>query len=263
MPDLDARPESCRFLEQKGRNVLQTIRSSISVVITSDSFLVGDGLASLLDGTPDIVVVGRTRNLNELIGLLRDNVPRAVVIYIHSKICTTKAIVTVIRHLRKTYPDMAVVVISDRVDEFAVERLRGGSFGVAFLLGKHLPEARDVVDKLRAIKLSQTPPADPNLADSFTSYRNGAGLESLTSREVDYLDLLAHGLSNRAIADALSVSMKAVENTNTSIFLKLGPFDGGASDRRVCAALMYLSTKSDPFSADSEIEAPITADRDR
>ena len=58
---------------------------------------------------------------------------------------------------------------------------------------------------------------------------------------------MAHGLSNRAIADALHISVKSIEKGVTAIFLKLGPFDQGASDRRVSASLAYLRTQTDPF----------------
>jgi DNA-binding NarL/FixJ family response regulator len=240
--------------------VHKPIHSPIRVAIASDSFLVGDGLSSLLNQTADVVVMRRAHNLNELMSLLTGHLPDAVVIYIQSAICTTKAIVTAVRHLREVYPDMGVIVISDRVDEFTVERLRGGSFGVTFLLDEHFPDVRVVLDTLRAIRVGRAVPADPNLADSSTRYRNGVGLESLTSREVDFLDLIAHGLTNRAIASVLHVSEQTVEKANTSIFLKLGPFNGSASDRRVSSALLYLCTKSDPFSVDNEIEPPMTAD---
>ena len=71
----------------------------------------------------------------------------------------------------------------------------------------------------------------------------------LTSRrEVDVLEQVAHGLSNRAAADVLGISMKAVEKYVSSIFRKLGLVDHRLVDRRVNAALAFLRTESNPFS---------------
>jgi hypothetical protein len=61
------------------------------------------------------------------------------------------------------------------------------------------------------------------------------------------LEQMAQGLSNRAIADKLHISVKSIEKGVTAIFLKLGPFDQAVSDRRVSAALVYLRHRTDPF----------------
>ncbi len=73
------------------------------------------------------------------------------------------------------------------------------------------------------------------------------GIDDLTPREVDVLEQMAHGLSNRAIADELHISVKSIEKGITAIFLKLGPFNSAAADRRVSAALVFLRTQTDPF----------------
>jgi DNA-binding NarL/FixJ family response regulator len=79
------------------------------------------------------------------------------------------------------------------------------------------------------------PPGDP------------LGLEDLSPRETDILEQMAHGRSNRAIADQLHMSVKSIEKGITGIFSKLGPFDRGIEDRRVSASLAFLRAQSDPF----------------
>jgi DNA-binding NarL/FixJ family response regulator len=218
----------------------------ITVLLISDSCLVGDGLMSLLSDVPDIEVVGRARDLDELVVLVDDLAPRAVIICIRSQVVSTAATVSVVRHMRHTNPNVCIVVVSDRSNEFALEILRGGSEGIAFLLDERLPAIGDVLIALRGLNSGQTI-LDPSVVDSLIRRGDIAELGDLTPREVDVLEQMAHGLSNRAIAEELHLSVKSIEKGVTAIFLKLGPFDSTATDRRVTVALAFLRNQSDPF----------------
>ena len=65
-------------------------------------------------------------------------------------------------------------------------------------------------------------------------------LAELSPREREVLELMAEGLSNRAIAGRIFVSERAVERHVTSIFSKLGLSATGEEHRRVRAVLAYL-----------------------
>jgi DNA-binding NarL/FixJ family response regulator len=236
----------------------------ITVVLCSDSFLIGDGLASLLSEVPDVEVVGRARDLNELPTLVVELAPRAVIISIRSQVVTTAASVSAARRLRDAHPGVCIMVISDRTNEFALEVLRGGSSGIAFLLDDQLPGIDDVLSALRQLSAGHTI-LDPSIVDSLIRRGDAGGIEDLTPREVDVLEQMAHGLSNRAIAEKLHISVKSIEKGVTAIFLKLGPFNSAAADRRVSAALAFLRTQTDPFGPMTDVadrSAPVGALRD-
>jgi DNA-binding NarL/FixJ family response regulator len=72
--------------------------------------------------------------------------------------------------------------------------------------------------------------------------REGDPLATLTAKEREVLKLMAEGLSNRAIADRLVVTDRAVERHVTSIFGKLGLTATGHGQRRVLAVLTYLKS---------------------
>jgi Bacterial regulatory proteins, luxR family len=79
------------------------------------------------------------------------------------------------------------------------------------------------------------------------------------------LEQMAHGLSNKAIAHELHISVKSIEKGVTAIFLKLGPFNEGDSDRRVSASLVFLRAQIDPFGpvVDTEVRSiPIVVLKD-
>jgi DNA-binding NarL/FixJ family response regulator len=230
----------------------------ITVVLATDSFLIGDGLAALIAGVSDVKVVGRVHDLDELQRVVPELAPKAVVICVRSSVVTTTATVAAARRLRDSYPEMGIVVISDRTNEFALELLRGGSSGIAFLLDECLPSIGTVLAALRSLQSGQTV-LDPGTVDYLIRRGDVLGMKDLTPREIDVLEQMAHGLSNKAIADQLHVSVKSIEKGITAIFLKLGPFNQGSSDRRVSAALVFLRTQANPFGPIVEGEIPATA----
>jgi len=215
-------------------------------VLATDSSLIGDGLTALLADIADVEVVGRTKDLVDLAHLVDKLLPQALILSVRSQVVTAGATVATARRLRESHPDMGIVVISDRADDFALELLRGGASGIAFLLDERLPDFGAVLGALRQVQFGQSV-LDPVIIESLVRRGDTGGIGDLTPRESDVLEQMAHGLSNRAIAEELHVSVKAIEKGVTAIFLKLGPFNQGASDRRVSAALVFLQAQTDPF----------------
>src|SRR5205823_10448697 len=65
-------------------------------------------------------------------------------------------------------------------------------------------------------------------------------LAELTPREREVIELMAEGRSNRAIAEQMVVTERAVEKHVTSIFGKLRLSASAEDHRRVLAVLTYL-----------------------
>ena len=65
-------------------------------------------------------------------------------------------------------------------------------------------------------------------------------VSGLTRRECEVLTELASGGSNRAVAERLHLTQRAVEKHINSIFAKLGLTGDNTVDRRVKAVLMFL-----------------------
>jgi DNA-binding NarL/FixJ family response regulator len=220
--------------------------STVTVVVATDSALVGDGLIALLDGVEGIKVVGHAKTQDELLQLVEDMRPQAVIVSIRTKVVTTMSTIQAARKLRVDHPELGIVIIADRGNGFALELLRGGASRIAYLLDERLPGIESVLVALRDVRAGQVV-LDPSVVDSLVQRRNGLAIDDLTSRELDVLEQLAAGLSNRAIAAEVHLSLKAIEKYVTTIFRKLELTDTAAIDRRVSAALVYLRAKSNPF----------------
>lgn len=226
---------------------MSNLEGPITVVLATDNFLIGDGLAALLAGRPEVEVVGRARDHDELVGLVEEVEPEAVLVTIRTPAVTTMAIIKTARRLRAEHPGLGIVVISDRGNGFALELLRGGASRVAYLLDEHLAGLDSVIGALREVRDGQTV-LDPSVVDSLVERRDGIVIDDLTVRELDVLEQIAHGLSNAAIAAALYVSIKSVEKNVTTIFRKLGLTDPSLVDRRVTAGLIYTRAQTSAFS---------------
>ena len=70
--------------------------------------------------------------------------------------------------------------------------------------------------------------------------RRRSPIDDLTARESEVLSLMAHGFTNRAVADQLMVSDGTVEKHTSSIFSKLGLEQRSTDHRRVLAVLRWL-----------------------
>jgi DNA-binding NarL/FixJ family response regulator len=217
-----------------------------TVVLATDSYLIGEGLAALLAENDDVKIIGRARHHSELPQLVDELDPEAVIISIRTPVITTMATIEVARRLRVDHPEMGVVVISDRGNGFALELLRGGASRVAYLLDERLPGIDTVLGALREVRAGQTV-LDPSIVDSLVARRDGVTIDDLNMREIDVLELIAHGLSNRSIATTLNLTVKTVEKYVTAIFRKLELVDQSLVDRRVTAALTYLHTQTGPL----------------
>jgi DNA-binding NarL/FixJ family response regulator len=218
----------------------------IRVLLASDSFLIGDGLAALLAEVPDLEVVGRARHYDQLLVLVAELRPDVVILSIRTPVISSMGTIVEARKLRADHPDMGILVISERTNGFALELLRGGGPRTAFLLDEELPSTATVIEVVRELRRGRSF-VDPGVAASFGPRTGGTPLDDLTPREVDVLERIAHGLSNQAVADVLGISTKAVEKYVTVIFRKLGLLDHDLVDRRVNAALIFLRAQSNPF----------------
>ncbi len=77
----------------------------------------------------------------------------------------------------------------------------------------------------------------------------GSPLDVLSDRELEVLAEVARARSNAAIAEVLFISERSVEKHVAAILWKLGIVDDGSTNRRVSAALLYLTHAAERHAA--------------
>ncbi|MGY2150542.1 LuxR C-terminal-related transcriptional regulator [Nocardia gipuzkoensis] len=209
----------------------------LRIVIAEDSAILRDGLAGLLTerGHEVVAMVGDTTTLADVVG--RHDPDVAVVDVRMPPSYTDEGLLAAIE-LRRKYPMTGVLVFSQWVEtRYATELLAGGASGVGYLLKDRVADVRDFVDALHRVATGGTA-LDPEVVSQLMgASRQQDSLARLTPREREVLELMARGLSNNAIAAALTVTERAVEKHIGNIFIKLDLPPSETHHRRVLAVL--------------------------
>ena len=208
------------------------------VVIAEDLALLRDGLERLLrDNGFDVVA-----SVEDGEALLRKAVvekPDLAIVDIRLPPTFRDEGLRAALELRRRVPETAILVVSQYVEHtYATELLAAsGAGGVGYLLKDRIMDVADFVDAARRVASGGTA-LDPEVVAQLMTRRRP--FESLTPRELEVLALMAEGRSNAGIAEALVLTVGAVEKHIASIFGKLGLPQSGTDHRRVLAVLAYL-----------------------
>jgi len=143
--------------------------------------------------------------------------------------------------LRRSHPDVGVLVLSQYVEEPAArDLLAEGARGVGYLLKDRVADVSEFIDAVSRVARGGTA-LDPEVVAQVMARRHRADLlTSLTPREREVLSLMAEGRSNTAIAERLQIGDGAVEKHVTHIFSKLALEPDESDHRRVLAVLAFL-----------------------
>lgn len=209
-------------------------------VIAEDSLLLREGIARLLLDA-GIEVVAQAGDAPDLLRKVHAHKPDVAVIDIRMPPGHSDEGLRAAREIRADLPGVGILVLSQYVDEhYAVTLLSEGAEGVGYLLKDRISEVDRFIDAVRRVGSGGTT-LDPEVVAHMLGRRRDAGpLADLSPREREVLELMAQGLSNKAISEELVVTERAVEHHVTSIFNKLGLSAGGREHRRVLAVLAYL-----------------------
>ncbi|HXQ64167.1 MAG TPA: response regulator transcription factor [Steroidobacteraceae bacterium] len=214
----------------------------IRIVIAEDQALVRRGTTALLSMEPDMEVVGQASDGIEAVDLAQRLRPDVVLMDLHMP---RKGGVAATREITATFPGTQVLVLTTlNDDETVFEAVRAGAHGYllkdateqelldtirALRRGESglTPQiARKVMDQFRRLALSADysprPHAVPAGAATAPSHQQRDSLtETLTEKEEKILRLIAEGMSNRQIANAVFLAEGTVKNYVSRIMEKL------------------------------------------
>ena len=218
------------------------------VVIADDEYLVREGARSVLSSVPGIEVVGLAGDPVELMSVIDDTSPDVVVLDIKMPPTHRAEGIEAAHYIREKYPKIGVVILSQYADpEYALELLRHGSNGMAYLLKERLGRPAQLAEAIREVAQGGSI-LDPKVVDALMEAqrrRSRSRLHGLTTREHEVLTEMAGGRTNAAIAATLYLSERAVEKHINAIFRKLGLSEELDINHRVAAVLFFLQRNVD------------------
>jgi DNA-binding NarL/FixJ family response regulator len=209
------------------------------VVIAEDSVLLRAGLIRLL-AAAEIEVMAAVSDADQLLAAVPVHKPDAVIVDVRMPPSHTDEGIRAALVIRRQWPEVAVLVLSQYVEErYASDLLSANTSSVGYLLKDRVADVEDFVAALRRVADGGTA-LDPEVVAQLLVRRRSDPLDRLTPREHEVLALMAEGRSNSAIAQTLVITDSAVAKHINSIFAKLDLQPGDGDHRRVLAVLRFL-----------------------
>jgi DNA-binding NarL/FixJ family response regulator len=212
----------------------------VRVAIAEDSVLLREGVARLLDDA-GFDVVAQCGTAEELLLKVRSFPPDVAVVDIRLPPTHNDEGLRAAIEIRDRHPSVGVLVLSQYVElGLALKLLTESPDGVGYLLKDRITDVDEFVASVRRVADGGSA-LDPIIVSTLLSRRRSDDpIAQLTPREREVLELMATGSSNQGIADALVITLRAVEKYVSTIFTKLGLPSTKSESRRVLAVLLFL-----------------------
>ncbi|MFW6082413.1 MAG: response regulator [Chloroflexota bacterium] len=197
--------------------------SKIKIMLAEDHVLVREGTKEMLDREDDMEVVAEVGDGEEAVRLANEHDLDIVVMDIALPELNG---IEATRRIKSSQPDIAILVLSAYDDdEYIFALLEAGAAG--YLLKD--VSTHELVEAIRAVQSGESmlhPAVARKVINRFSrSAQDGqsrADSDELTEREIEVLRLAGKGITNREIAERLSISHRTVQAHLSHIFGKLG-----------------------------------------
>jgi DNA-binding NarL/FixJ family response regulator len=199
------------------------MKEKMRVLVVDDHALFRKGVVSLLNPLEDMEVIGEAGDGQEALVKAQELSPDLILLDIQMEgwdgIETT-------RRIKAVMPDVKIVMLTiSGKDEDLFEAIKGGAQGY---LMKGI-EPRELIELLRGVHHGEAPISRVSAAkilDEFTRISEKDTIDphtkqTLSAREMEVLELVASGATNREIAQQLYIAENTVKNHLSSILTKL------------------------------------------
>lgn len=192
---------------------------AIRVLVVDDHFVVRAGVASFIDSQDDMTLVGDAGNCDDAISAAEALQPDIVLMDIRLDDCSG---IDVCRKIKETRPAIRVVMFTTYADlDLLRSSIEAGASGYVI---KRMALS-SLVDTIRRVMQGEELVIDKRAQEAL----DGGGTEAhladrlrrLSPQERRVLSLIADGLTNRQIADELSLAEKTVKNYVSALLHKL------------------------------------------
>jgi DNA-binding NarL/FixJ family response regulator len=186
-------------------------RARISLMLVDDHAVVRMGLVAMLGLDPDFEVVAEAEDAEQAVTSYREHRPDVMLLDMRMP---GDSGVVVVRRIRAEFPDARIIMLTSfDLEEEVFQSLDAGAQG--YVLKSVEPE--ELMEAIRVVHEGGrcVPPAiEQRLAER-------ADGKPLSPREIEVLDLMRRGLSNRDIGVALGISENTAKNHAKAILRKL------------------------------------------
>ena len=189
------------------------------IAITDDHEMVLKGIASMLETTPEISIVGTYKNAKETVDGVAKNLPDVLLLDIN---LPDENGIDLSKRLLKKQPDLKIIALTNFEDISFVKRmLKNGVNGYLLKNTDKLELLTAITTVLSGELFLQADLKKRLLEQTKTTLDNGLK-PKLTRREHDVLVAISEELTTQEISEKLFISPKTVETHRMNIMSKLG-----------------------------------------
>jgi DNA-binding NarL/FixJ family response regulator len=204
---------------------------TIRVLCVEDHRIVREGLALIINQEPDMKVVGSCATVDEAIDLYRTLAPDVTLMDLR---LGSASGVDAIKAIRKHNPEARIIVLT--MYEGDEDIFRAHQAGATTYLLKDTLSA-DLVRVVRQVHAGER----PVLPEVKARLAERASMPTLTSREIEVLQLISQGLRNKEVGAMLGITEGTVQIHVKNIFAKLNVNDRtGAVQVAVRRGLIHM-----------------------
>ena len=203
-----------------------------------------EAITAVLSATDRVVLVAVCADGDSLWEAIERENPDVAIVDIRMPPSGDEEGVRIATRLRAEKPQIGLIALSQWAEPaLAVGLLRPNAHGRAYLLKERLHNRAELLNAIEVVAQGGSV-IDPLVVHELIEGARRpqrSPIDELTPREREVLSLMARGMSNRAIAEELTLTKRAVEKHIGSIFQKLELEDEEVVSRRVAAVLLYLT----------------------
>lgn len=195
--------------------VVPTVEARIRVMAVDDHPILREGIAGVIEGEGDMVLVGEASNGREAIEAFRRLRPDVTLMDVQMPEMDG---VDAIRAIRDEFPAAKIIVLTTYDgDVQALLAMRAGA--QAYLLKSSL--RRELLETIRTVMAGRKR-IPPEIAARIAEH---VYMDALSPREIEVLKRVATGNSNKEIANALDISEETVKTHMKRVLEKLDAKD--------------------------------------
>ena len=191
----------------------------IKILVVDDHPVVREGISAMLQHEPDFRIVGEASNGREAIDRARELEPDVVLMDLRMPEIDG---VEAISRIKAEKPETKFIILTTYSDDEYI--FKGIAAGARAYLLKDAPR-EELFRAIRTVSHGESliqPVVASKVLDRLVELsQKTASPEALSEREIEVLKLMAKGVSNKDIADQLSITQSTVKTHITSIFQKL------------------------------------------
>lgn len=190
----------------------------ITIMIVDDHDLISNAIAALLSDAPDMTVIAKAKTGEEAILLAKQHKPNVILMDI--QLPGISGIAAAEKIMAKD-PDIKIIALSSHAEEpFVINILKAGAQGY-LTKGTSAEKMIEAIRMVASGKKVIAPHIAQKLALKNTANTTPLVFETLSTREFNIVMMLSQGLSPKAIAEKLFISVKTLNGHRCKIHEKL------------------------------------------